>query len=113
MNFEWKGKETNYVLFRTKQGASKQTVCNEMASINACQRHLCNIEQITSFPRFRLPSLKIDGSSTRSGEELQSMTITYDEWDIAYKRRVVSVDVSRRKKVAVDAISNVIKGVFP
>ena len=34
VKFEWKGKETNYVLFRTEQGASKQTVRNEMASIN-------------------------------------------------------------------------------
>ena len=38
---------------------------------------------------------------------------TEEEWDIAYKRRVVSVAVSRKKKVAVDAISNVVKGVFP
>ena len=37
---------------------------------------------------------------------------TEEEWDIAYKRRVVSVAVSRKKKVAVDAISNVVKGVF-
>ena len=36
-----------------------------------------------------------------------------EEWDVAYKRRVVSVAVSRKKKVAVDAISNVVKGVFP
>lgn len=35
------------------------------------------------------------------------------EWNVAYKRRVVSVAVSRKKKVAVDAISNVVKGVFP
>ena len=34
-------------------------------------------------------------------------------WDVAYKQRVVSVAVSRKKKVAVDAISNVVKGVFP
>jgi len=68
------------VLFRTEQGASKQTVRNEMASINACQRHLCDIEQITSFPRFRLPSLKIEGSATKSGEEVQRMTFTHDEW---------------------------------
>ena len=38
---------------------------------------------------------------------------TEEEWDVAYKRRVVSVAVSRKKKVAVDAISNVVKGVFP
>lgn len=38
---------------------------------------------------------------------------TEEEWDIAYKRRVVSVAVSRKKKVAVDAISNVVKGCFP
>ena len=36
-----------------------------------------------------------------------------EEWDVAYKRRVVSVAVSRKKKVAVDAISNLEKGVFP
>ena len=38
---------------------------------------------------------------------------TDEEWNVAYKRRVVSVAVSRKKKVAVDAISNVAKGVFP
>ena len=38
---------------------------------------------------------------------------TEEEWDIAYKRRVVSVAVSRKKKVAVDAIKSIIKGVFP
>ena len=38
---------------------------------------------------------------------------TKEEWDVAYKRRVVSVAVSRKKKVSVDAISNVVKGVFP
>ena len=38
---------------------------------------------------------------------------TDEEWNVAYKRRVVSVAVSRKKRVAVDAISNVVKGVFP
>ena len=38
---------------------------------------------------------------------------TEEEWDIAYKRRVVSVAVSRKKRVAVDAIAQVICGQFP
>ena len=38
---------------------------------------------------------------------------TEEEWDVAYKRRVVSVAVSRKKKVAVDAIKSVVIGVFP
>lgn len=38
---------------------------------------------------------------------------TDEEWDIAYKRRVVSVAVSRKKKVAADAIESVVNGVFP
>ena len=38
---------------------------------------------------------------------------TEEMWDIAYKRRVVSVAVSRKKKVAVDAIKSVVNGVFP
>jgi hypothetical protein len=38
---------------------------------------------------------------------------TEEEWDVAYKRRVVSVAVNRKKKVAVDAIANLVKGVFP
>ena len=38
---------------------------------------------------------------------------TEEEWDVAYKRRVASVAVSRKKKVAVDAIQSVVKGVFP
>ena len=58
VKFEWKGKETNYVLFRTEQGASKQTVRNEMASINACQRHLCDIE----------PARQRSGSEPQSSE---------------------------------------------
>ena len=36
-----------------------------------------------------------------------------EEWDVAYKRRVVSVAVSRKKTVAADAICNVIIGLFP
>jgi hypothetical protein len=38
---------------------------------------------------------------------------TEEERDVAYKRRVVSVAVSRKKKVAVDAIKSVANGVFP
>ncbi|MDC3402010.1 hypothetical protein OA101_03005 [Alphaproteobacteria bacterium] len=38
---------------------------------------------------------------------------TEEEWNVAYKRRVMSVAVSRKKKVAVDAIKSVVKGVFP
>ena len=38
---------------------------------------------------------------------------TEEQWDIAYKRRVVSVVVSRKKKVAIDAIKSVANGVFP
>ena len=38
---------------------------------------------------------------------------TEEEWDVAYKRRVVSVAVSRKKKVAVDAIIAVANGIFP
>ena len=38
---------------------------------------------------------------------------TEEEWDVAYKRRVVSVAVSRKKKVAVEAIESVVSGVFP
>ena len=37
---------------------------------------------------------------------------TEEEWDYAYKRRVVSVTVSRKKKVAVDAIKSVVNVVF-
>jgi hypothetical protein len=38
---------------------------------------------------------------------------TEEEWDVAYKRRVVSVAVSRKKKVSVDAIKSVVNGAFP
>lgn len=38
---------------------------------------------------------------------------TEEEWDVACKRRVVSIAVSRKKKVAVDAINSVANGVFP
>ena len=36
-----------------------------------------------------------------------------EEWDVAYKRRVVSVAVSRKKKVAKDAIMSIVSGTFP
>ena len=36
---------------------------------------------------------------------------TQEKWDIAYKRRVVSVAVSKKKKVSVDAIKSVVNGV--
>jgi hypothetical protein len=48
----------------------------------------------------------------RVGIEVEQRN-TEEEWDVAYKRRVVSVAVSRKKKVAVDAISNVVTGNFP
>lgn len=38
---------------------------------------------------------------------------TEEECDDAYKRRVVSVTVSRKKKVAVGVIKSVVNGVFP
>jgi len=38
---------------------------------------------------------------------------TEEEWDVAYKRRVVSVAVSRKKKVAIDAIMSVVNATFP
>jgi hypothetical protein len=38
---------------------------------------------------------------------------TEEQWDIAYKRRVVSVAVSRKKKVAADTIKAVATGKFP
>jgi hypothetical protein len=38
---------------------------------------------------------------------------TEEKWDDAYKRRVVSVAVSRKKRVAVDAISKAFYGIFP
>ena len=38
---------------------------------------------------------------------------TEEEWDVAHKQRVVSVAVSRKKKVAVDAIKSLVNGVFP
>lgn len=36
-----------------------------------------------------------------------------EEWDVAYKRRVVSVAVGTKKKVAADAIKSAVNGVFP
>jgi hypothetical protein len=46
------------------------------------------------------------------GLEVEQRNIE-EEWDVAYKRRVVSVAVSRKKKVAVDAILSVVDGIFP
>ena len=38
---------------------------------------------------------------------------TEEECDVAYKLRVVSVAVSRKKKVAIDAVMSLEKGTFP
>ena len=38
---------------------------------------------------------------------------TEEEWDDANRRRVVSVAVSRKKKVALSAINNTLMGTFP
>lgn len=46
------------------------------------------------------------------GIEVEQRNIK-EEWNVAYKRRVVSVAVSRKKKVAVDAIFTVTEGRFP
>ena len=45
------------------------------------------------------------------GIEVEQRNIE-EEWDVAYKRRVVSVAVSRKKKLAIDAIANVVEGKF-
>ena len=51
------------------------------------------------------------GLAKQVGIEVEQRN-TDEEWNVAYKRRVVSVAVSRKKKVAVDAISNVVEGNF-
>ena len=47
------------------------------------------------------------------GLEVKQRNTDSEQWDRAYESRVVSVAVSRKKKVAVDAIKAVKKGVFP
>lgn len=60
-----------------------------------------NGEEVTNYALAKQVGIEV---GQRSTEEM---------WDIAYKRRVVSVAVSRKKKVAVDAIKSVVNGVFP
>jgi hypothetical protein len=85
VKYEIKHKETNYLLFRTEQGAAKQTIRNEMATINACQRFLYEIEQLTQHPRFRLPQLNMTkGEEGKSGEQIKRVTFTHDEWKSFY-----------------------------
>ena len=38
---------------------------------------------------------------------------TEEEWDISYKQRVVSVTVSRKIKMAMDAIKLLVYGIVP
>ncbi len=84
VRFEHGREETNYVLWRTNQKAAKQTIRNEMATINACQRYLFEIENIVNVPRFVLPNLKISGGTTKSGEEVRRMTFEKEEWKSFY-----------------------------
>ena len=37
---------------------------------------------------------------------------TEEKWDVSYKRSLVSLAVSRNKKVVVDAINKLVNGVF-
>ena len=45
--------------------------------------------------------------------EVKQQNTDSEQWDRAYESRVVSVAVSCKKKVASDAISNVVKRLFP
>ena len=49
----------------------------------------------------------------RVGLKVKQKSAEEENWDRAYFNRVVSVAVSRKKKIASDAIANVVKGVFP
>jgi len=85
VQYERKGKETNYVLFRKEKGIALQTIRNEMATINACQRYLFEVVQVASVVRFRLPSLQIKSHhQTRSGDEIRRITFTHKEWTSFY-----------------------------
>jgi len=65
----------------------------------------------------RLTKLEAIAEKLQRGENVQNRKLqtwlSEEEWDVAYKRRVLSVAVSRKKKVAVDAIKSVFNGVFP
>tara|TARA_B100000315_G_C14332284_1_gene475791 strand:+ start:265 stop:492 length:228 start_codon:yes stop_codon:yes gene_type:complete len=47
------------------------------------------------------------------GLEVKQRNTDSEQWDRAYENRVVSVAVSRKKKVAIDTIKSVVKGIFP
>lgn len=85
VKWEIDGEETNYLEWRIKQGASKQTVRNELASINACQRHLYEVDGIASHPRFTPPLISLKRSEEgKSGEQIRRQTFTHDEWKQFY-----------------------------
>jgi P2-related tail formation protein len=60
-----------------------------------------NGEKVNNYELARQVGIEVEQSNTD------------EEWNVVYKRRVVSVAVSRKKKVAVGAIKSVVKGVFP
>lgn len=78
VKFEENGKETYCVLFHTEQDVSKQIVRHKMASINTCQCHLLDIEQINFFT-FLLVKFKDRKRRDKEGKEVQRSTYTYDE----------------------------------
>lgn len=86
VRYERNGEETNYILFRTEQGDAKQTIRNEISTINACQRYLYEVEQLTPIHRFRIPQLRISKAEEgKSGEQIKRMTFEQDEWVSFYK----------------------------
>jgi integrase len=85
IKWEIDGEETSYLEWRVSQGVSKQTVRNELASINACQRHLYENEGIASHPRFTPPLIKLKRSEEGlSGEQIRRQTFTHEEWKQFY-----------------------------
>jgi len=83
------------------------------------------ISQYPTFGSYANPTKWKIEQSEANGEKVNNYSLakqvgieveqrnTKEEWDVAYKRRVVSVAVSRKKKVAVDAIIAVANGIFP
>ena len=58
----------------------------EMATINAAQRYLCEVAQLTTVVRLRLPSLQIKSHhQTRKGDAIRRITFTHKEWQSFYE----------------------------
>jgi len=93
-------KQNKFGVWQFRMWVSKEK-CYYEKSLRTKRRSEANGEKVNNYVLAKQVGIEVEQRNTE------------EEWDIAYKRRVVSVAVSRKKKFATDAIISIANGVFP